>query len=166
MRIISGSKKGKRLLTPEDYAIRPTSDKVRGAMFNVLQFEIQGKTVLDLFCGTGAIGIEALSRGAKFAVFVDNSAESLELARRNIAACGFEGNSRLVLSDAVKFVKNTDEEFDITFLDPPYNKGILQRIIPHCSGKIVAEHESELDLQLGKTYRYGKIAFSVMPTRD
>ncbi|MDR0983830.1 MAG: RsmD family RNA methyltransferase [Ruminococcus sp.] len=162
MRVISGVKKGKNLLTPEDYTIRPTSDKVRGAVFNVLQFEIRDKIILDLFCGTGALGIEALSRGASFALFVDNSPVSLDLARKNVAACGFEEKARFVLSDAVKFLKNTDEKFDITFLDPPYNRGILQKIIPLCTGKIIAEHESDLDLQIGRTYKYGKIGFTVI----
>jgi 16S rRNA (guanine(966)-N(2))-methyltransferase RsmD len=165
MRIISGSRKGKKLLTPTDSAIRPTSDKVRGAMFNVIQFELHGKKILDLFCGTGALGLEALSRGADFVWFVDNSPISLELARKNIAACGFEERAKLILSDGIKFLKNTDEKFDITFLDPPYGKGLLQKAIPICTGKVIAEHESDFEMQSDKeykTYTYGKISFTVI----
>ena len=88
MRVITGSARGRKLLEPEGMAVRPTTDMVKEAMFNIIQFDIEGRRVLDLFAGTGQLGIEALSRGAAEAVFVDESAKSLKLVRTNLERCG------------------------------------------------------------------------------
>lgn len=125
MRVIAGTARGRKLLTPEGSDVRPTAEKVKEAVFSSIQFEIEGKRVLDLFAGSGQLGIEALSRGAASCVFVDSSRTSAELVRKNIAITGFEDMSRVVGGDASSFLRSTAEMFDIAFLDPPYNKQII-----------------------------------------
>ena len=143
MRVISGFCGGRRLETPADYAVRPTTDRVKEALFSSLQFELEGAAVLDLFSGTGQLGIEALSRGAASAVFVDNSAASLELTKRNLALCSLQGE--VVAADSLAYLAHCSGRFDIAFLDPPYAVGLLQKALPAVSrvmredGVIVAE---------------------------
>jgi 16S rRNA (guanine966-N2)-methyltransferase len=126
MRIISGIAGGRKLLTPEGDAIRPTSDKVRGAIFNSLlsKTDIKDANVIDVFCGSGALGLEALSRGAKHCTFVDNSKVSLNLAKENAKALGFD-NASFIFSDAAKLKASRSEKVALAFLDPPYNKGLI-----------------------------------------
>jgi 16S rRNA (guanine966-N2)-methyltransferase len=132
MRLTSGRFGGRTLVAPADSSIRPTSDRVRQALFNVLEhrdfgtgFTLDGARVIDLFAGTGALGLEALSRGAGFALFVEEAAESRALIRRNVEAFGLTGATRIWRRDACKLGPCTGEPFALAFLDPPYRKGLL-----------------------------------------
>ncbi|MDR2356504.1 MAG: 16S rRNA (guanine(966)-N(2))-methyltransferase RsmD [Oscillospiraceae bacterium] len=124
MRVISGLARGRRLREPSGLAIRPTGDRVKEAIFNIIQFEIEGRRVLDLFSGTGQLGIEALSRGADSAVFADISGAAARLTRENIAAAGFSDSASVVRSDSLAYLENC-ERFGIIFLDPPYDTPLL-----------------------------------------
>lgn len=124
MRVISGSARGKKLFSPIENHVRPTADRVKEAIFSAIQFELAGKKILDLFAGTGQIGIEALSRGAEFAAFVDKSLRSVQLTKKNLEAAGFSERAKLFGVDAAQFLSTCTEKFDIIFLDPPY-KDIL-----------------------------------------
>ncbi len=174
MRVITGSAKGIRLQTLEGLDVRPTTDRVKEGMFSAIQFEIPGARVLDLFAGSGQLGIEALSRGARQAVFVDQSKASLEVVKENLKKCRFTDNCELHQKTAEQYVKTARGTFDLIFLDPPYRMEILSEIIPMLlpilspGGKIVAEHELNCklpekisNLQLQKDYFYGKIVVSV-----
>ena len=123
MRIITGSAKGKRLLTLEGETTRPTSDRIKEAMFSSIQFDIEGRRVLDLFAGCGQLGLEALSRGAASAMFVDASSDAIALVKKNIAATGFRGKCRTLVSDYRNYLRKAGGKvvpFDLVFLDPPY----------------------------------------------
>jgi 16S rRNA (guanine966-N2)-methyltransferase len=120
MRITGGTGRGRRLKVPTGPRIRPTSDKVKQALFNIIGDRIEGSTFLDLFAGAGGIGIEALSRGAGRVVFVDDSRESLNAARSNVEQVGFSDRAQLVLSTAESFLTKPSGPYDIVFLDPPY----------------------------------------------
>lgn len=131
MRIVGGSLRGRKLSTPEGQAIRPTSDRVRESVFNILahgivDFGIDGVRVIDLFAGTGALGLEALSRGASFCLFVDNSAEARGLIRGNADALGVTGRTRLFRRDATVLGQSSAGAFGLAFLDPPYGKGLAE----------------------------------------
>lgn len=169
MRVITGSARGRRLITLEGEDVRPTTDLVKEAMFSIIQFEIEGRRVLDLFAGSGQLGIEALSRGAKSAVFVDSSRKALEVVSKNLEATGFAKSARVVNSDSIAFLLRRAEKYDIALLDPPYNTGLLQKaleIVPSVisdGGVIVCEapDKEEMPQQAGdmvmvKSYRYGK----------
>ncbi len=170
MRIISGSVKGRRLTSLPGLDVRPTSDKVKEAIFSAIQFDIEGRRFLDLFAGSGQIGLEALSRGAASAVFVDSSMDALKVIKENVAACKFEDCSKIVRSDALSYLTMTNETFDIAFLDPPYKAGLLDKALALLSEKmsnfgiIICEHPPEVSLpeevaqfKVFKKYRYGKI---------
>ncbi len=129
MRIISGTAGGRRLIAPEGRDVRPTGDKVRGAIFNSLRSRaaVEGAHVIDCFCGSGALGLEALSQGAASCAFIDNDRSSLDLAKKNAAALGLEGGCEFIYKDAAK-LKDRFENIrpaDLVFLDPPYNKGLV-----------------------------------------
>ncbi|MCR5088434.1 MAG: 16S rRNA (guanine(966)-N(2))-methyltransferase RsmD [Oscillospiraceae bacterium] len=126
MRVITGSAGGRKLKSPKGEAVRPTTDHVKQAMFNILQFDLEGRKVLDLFAGTGQLGIEALSRGAREAVFTDRSRESVRLVKENLKSCGLSG--RVLESDAVSFLSR-GERFDIIFIDPPYDAGLYEAVL-------------------------------------
>lgn len=129
MRIISGTKRGLRLsVLPEDSIIRPTVDKVKESIFNLIQFDISG-VVLDLFSGTGQIGIEAISRGADHAVFCDNQKESLELTKKNLKKSGFSEKATVCETDYKRYIRDTKEKFKIVFIDPPYEHGLSQKAL-------------------------------------
>jgi 16S rRNA (guanine966-N2)-methyltransferase len=125
MRIVSGTKRGKKLFTPQDDSIRPTADKVRSAIYNILYTKLENPlteyTVLDIFSGSGALGLEALSRGAKSTTFVDIN---LTLTKKNISACGFN-NVELIQKDA-RFLGLTRQKYNLVFMDAPYNKGLTE----------------------------------------
>ena len=126
MRVITGLARGRKLKTLEGDSVRPTTDKVKESIFNIIQFEVEGRNVLDLFSGSGQLGIEALSRGANGCVFVDSSRASLKVTEENIKAAGFEKSARTVLSDSLSYLDRTRERFDLAFLDPPYKAGLMK----------------------------------------
>ena len=136
MRVISGSARGRVLSSPDGNDVRPTTDKVKESMFNIIQFEIPGADVLDLFAGTGQLGIEALSRGAASCVFVDRSRRSLEVVRKNIAATGLSNSSVTVFSSAEDFLSSDKRKYDIVFLDPPYHNGLCDKVFPLLASRL------------------------------
>jgi 16S rRNA (guanine966-N2)-methyltransferase len=121
MKITGGTGKGRKLRVPAGSRVRPTSDKVKQALFNILGEKVRECAFLDLFAGTGSIGIEALSRGANEVWFVDDSRESLQVTRHNLEQAGFGARAKVVASRAESFLKKTEQRFDIIFLDPPYS---------------------------------------------
>lgn len=135
MRIVAGRFRGRTLHAPDDMNVRPTSDRVRESVFNILAhgvpcFAIEGSRVIDLFAGTGALGIEALSRGAAYCLFVEDAPEARALIRRNIEALGLTGETRIFRRDATDLgPAGNMEPFDVTFLDPPYGKGLGERAL-------------------------------------
>jgi 16S rRNA (guanine966-N2)-methyltransferase len=134
MRIVGGRHGGRTLLAPKSQAIRPTADRLREALFNILQHSygnpVAGARVLDLFAGTGALGLEAHSRGAVFVLFVDDSAEARALLRGNVDALGAGGSSKVYRRDAARLgPAHPMEPFSLTFLDPPYGKGLAERAL-------------------------------------
>lgn len=174
MRIITGTARGRRLATPEGRDVRPTPDRVKEGLFSSLQFDIEGRRVLDLFAGSGQLGIEALSRGAASATFVDSSAESIRIVRKNIELCGFEDISKVYHSDYATFTSMSRDTFDIAFIDPPYASGLfipaIKAVLPLMSdyGSVICEHpmETKLEEKIGgfsvfKTYRYGKVLVTI-----
>ena len=174
MRVITGTARGHKLLTPEGLDTRPTTDKVKEAVCSALQFDFPGAKVLDLFAGSGQMGIEALSRGASGAVFIDADPRALACIKQNVKACGFAERSAVLRSDAVSYLQRTTERFDIAFLDPPYRHDILPQILPllaekmQKNGIIVCEHEPECKLSerilyfdLQNQKKYGKIIISI-----
>ena len=169
MRIVGGKYRGRNLVAFDGDKIRPTSDKVRESVFNILQFGLSGADFLDLFSGSGAMGIEALSRGVNSVTFNDFSRDSLALLKKNLAKVKVEDDFEVVNSDAVNFVKNTKETFDIIFLDPPYAmdiaknawESIVKRGLLNDGGIIVYERDvpfnNEVDgLEKYDERRYGK----------
>jgi len=134
MRIISGTLRGRKLGVLRGRSIRPTSDRVREALFNILGSQPVEATVLDLFAGTGALGIEALSRGAIEAVFIDNTPSNLSVLRKNISMCGLEQRSRVIQWDIVKnleCLRAYPRTFDLVFLDPPYGRDMIEPALQH-----------------------------------
>ncbi len=174
MRVITGSARGRRLESPTGDNVRPTTDVVKEAVFSIVQFSVEGGMFLDAFSGSGQMGIEALSRGAAGAVFIDSSRRSMNIIKRNIALCGLEDKARTVSGDSISFLENTNEKFDIIFLDPPYMTGLLQSALSKSgkalkdNGVVICEHPKEeklpektAELYLVRDYRYGKIMISL-----
>lgn len=164
-------------LTGDD--VRPTTDRVKEAMFSIIQFQLEGRRVLDLFAGSGQLGIEALSRGAAQAVFVDADRRAVEQVKRNLQHTHLAQNARVVNGDFAAFLRGKVEPFDIAFLDPPYRKGLVQQALPlvaavmNPGGVILCETPPEEDLSalggdfvLRKEYSYGKIKLSRFTHRD
>lgn len=130
MRVISGIAKGMRLKVPPGHKMRPTSDMVREAIFDILGPAAEGARVLDLFAGTGALGIEAVSRGAAYALFVDDGVQARALLRNNIETLGLGGVTRIFRRDATKLgPAHPLEPFSLVFLDPPYGKGLAEKAL-------------------------------------
>src|SRR5262245_36023834 len=134
MRIVGGRLGGRTLASPRSQAIRPTADRLRESLFNILAHAygdpVTGARVLDLFAGTGALALEALSRGAAFALFVDDAAEARALLRENVAALGLGGVTRIFRRDATRLgPAHPIEPFSLVFLDPPYGKGLAERAL-------------------------------------
>ena len=176
MRVITGSARGRRLKELEGMETRPTTDRVKEGLFSALQCDIEGRKVLDMFAGTGQLGIECLSRGAASAVFVDRRADAVKLIRENLRLTELEDRARVVAGDSMEYLKSIREPFDIIFLDPPYAAGLLEPAIAHIAkfdilaphGIIAAEHPAARVLpalappyRLHRTYRYGKIALTL-----
>ena len=179
MRVITGSARGRRLETPSGDDVRPTTDSVKESVFSIIQFYVEGGVFLDAFAGTGQMGIEALSRGASRAYFLDSSKSSMRVIKKNIELCGFEKNSIALITDSISFMQRTGERFDMVFLDPPYAAGLLLNALDAAagitkhSGVIVCEHPREEELpemvgnfRLKKNYRYGKIMLSVYTVEE
>ena len=171
MRVIAGTAKGIQLKTPEGMKTRPTADRVKEAMFSIIQFDIGCSRILDLFGGTGQLGIEAISRGAASVTFVDESAHACKLIRDNLAKCRFEENAKVVCSDYAAFLKNCREKYNIILLDPPYAEVFLENALKiiteidilQSGGIIVTERPVEKSLTCdfpgysrSKDYKYGK----------
>lgn len=170
MRIITGTARGRKLTAPEGRDVRPTPERVKEGIFSALQFDIEGRRVLDLFAGSGQLGLEALSRGAESCTFVDASESSLNLVRKNLESTYLSEKAKVVRSDYAAFTAACRDTFDIAFLDPPYSAGLLmpavKAVLPLMSdyGVIICEHppEVKLDEEIGgfkitKAYRYGKV---------
>ncbi|RME57594.1 MAG: 16S rRNA (guanine(966)-N(2))-methyltransferase RsmD, partial [Candidatus Dadabacteria bacterium] len=124
MRVIGGKAKGRKLLSPRSKDIRPILDRIKTVLFDILRSEIEGKDVLDLFAGTGAIGIEALSQGAAFCTFIDSSSEAIGIVKENLKATGLTAQAKVLRKDAFYFLRHTDKQFDIIFIAPPQYKNL------------------------------------------
>lgn len=157
MRVISGYLKGKKLFSVKGQTLRPTSDRVKEAIFDILQDQIQGRKVLDLFAGTGALGIEALSRGASCSVFVEQNRRSLEALRKNIGECKLSEKVEVIAREAkagIKILEGRGKSFEVIFLDPPYGQGLARQTLKTLSQSsivapttlVVAEHSLSEDL--------------------
>ncbi len=179
MRVITGSLRGRKLKTLEGNDVRPTTERVKEAVFSIIQFDLIGAAFLDLFAGSGQMGIEALSRGADFVSFVDSSVKSIEVAKSNLLETKLMGSARLTNSDAESYLKSVKTNFDIAFLDPPYNKNILQEILPLLSkcmkegGIVITEHEEKLSLDDSygnlikkKVYKHGSVWLTTFVNSD
>lgn len=175
MRVITGTARGRRLKEPADMRIRPTTDMVKESIFNIIQFQVGGARVLDLFAGTGQLGIEALSRGAEECVFVDSSRESLKLCRENVESCELGAGAKFANTDAMSYLKS-GEKFDIVFLDPPYDTDLLENAIKSAvmfdilreNGIMICESRKDKSLPdperegySKREYKYGKIKLTV-----
>lgn len=174
MRVITGSARGMTLKTLDGNDVRPTTDRVKEAVFSAIQFETQGRRILDLFAGSGQLGIEALSRGAKEAVFVDADKNAIRTVKENLAKTRLDANASVLQTDSLAFLGMTDKTFDIAFLDPPYLTGLLQKALSRVGnhmadgGVVVCEHpcneqlpEESGCLKKHKEYRYGKVAVTI-----
>ena len=174
MRVITGVCRGRRLREPAGRDIRPTTDQVKEAMFNIVQFDVEGRRVLDLFAGTGQLGIEALSRGARECVFVESSPAAAALVRENLRRCGLQGLVRQ--EDALGFLRR-GERFDLVFADAPYESdlaGEALRLVKEFDilskgGIMIVESRPETELpptepEYGteRSYRYGRIRLTVV----
>lgn len=181
MRVITGTCRGKKLKTLESLDTRPTADMVKEAIFSAIQFDVPGSNILDLFAGSGQLGIEALSRGASHCVFVDKNPVAVQIIKENISDCGLNGCSRVLNMDSIEYLKVAKAGLDIVFIDPPYRNGLVQEALGLIGSKlndgsiVVCEHEKELtldesygDLKLHKRYKYGKIAVTIykIPSKD
>ncbi len=173
MKVVSGIARGKTLITLEGDATRPTLQRVKEGIFSSIQFNVPGARVLDLFAGSGQMGIEALSRNATFAVFVDESKQANEIIIKNLKSCSLEDKSKVLKARAEDFLSSTDEKFDIIFLDPPFEKGILDEIFLKVfnllseNGIIIVESEKNWQLidkidklTLMKEYKYSNLKIS------
>jgi 16S rRNA (guanine(966)-N(2))-methyltransferase RsmD len=158
LRVISGKLKGKKLFSAKGLSLRPTSDRVRESVFDILHGTVGGRRVLDLFAGTGAMGIEALSRGAVSAVFLENDPTSLAVLRRNLSACRLEGVSKVLAEEVeggLSFLEGRGEGFELIFLDPPYGKGLVRKTLGRLAESgllgsetlVVAEHSSAEEVE-------------------
>lgn len=174
MRVITGTARGRRLKTLEGRDVRPTTDRVKEALFSIIQFEVEGSTVLDMFAGSGQLGIEALSRGASKAVFVDLDKRAVSVIQENLEHTGLADRAEVYNADSLMFVRNRGERFDIALLDPPYGTGVLQRALEAAAGcvrengVIICELPEKEELpqtignfELRRRYRYGKTELAV-----
>ena len=176
MRVITGKARGVTLKTPDGMQTRPTADRVKEALFSAIQFEVPAANVLDLFGGTGQLGIEALSRGAKHAVFVDQSEQACRMIRENLRRTRLEQDALVVRSDYMAYLTRCREKFQIIFLDPPYAEDFLENSLKmiteidilQSGGIIVAERPlgKELPYEFqgysrSKDYKYGNTLITI-----
>ena len=174
MRVISGSARGRKLKDVGKFAglkdIRPTGDKIKESIFNIIQFDVEGRRVLDLFAGSGQLGIEALSRGANCAVFVDSNLNAVKLINENLKLCGFFELSKVYNRNVLKYLENDEDTFDIIFIDPPYDTSLLSDTLSmvvgidklNSNGIIICESSIDIPVpsvlspyHLFKEYKYG-----------
>ena len=180
MRVITGLAKGRRLDELPGLDTRPTAARVKEGLFSAIQFDIEGRRVLDLFAGTGQLGIECLSRGAAFCDFVDSAPAAMKIVRKNVSACGFEDRAAFHERDFAAFLGRCKEKFGLIFLDPPYASGNLERALEQITaidivagnGIIVCESPAEhtvpapaASYEKGGEYRYGKIKVTLYRRR-
>jgi 16S rRNA (guanine966-N2)-methyltransferase len=174
MRVIAGQFRGRRLLSPQGEAIRPTGDRSREALFDILEHgepRLRGARFLDLFCGTGAVGIEACSRGAALVLLIESDPEALRLARANLARIGTPPHARLMAGDAAR-LGLAPQRFDLVFLDPPYRSGLALQALAGLRGgwlapgaRLVVELSAKETLEAGAGFiveqqrRYGAARF-------
>ncbi len=173
MRVITGTARGRRLKTPENYDIRPTTDNVKESVFNIIQFDIEGRRVLDLFAGTGQLGIECLSRGAAEAVFIDENTAAVKIVKENLKTCGF--TAAVLQQDALSYLRHCGK-FDLVFVDPPYDSGLYESVLETINsvdilsdgGIILCESRRENTLpdmyapyRKKKEYNYGRVKLTV-----
>ena len=176
MRVITGKARGVQLKTPDGMLTRPTTDRVKEALFSIINFDIPGAKVLDLFGGTGQLGIEALSRGAKSAVFVDAREDACKLIKENLKRTKMEQDGRVIRSDYADYLSRCREQFDIIFLDPPYAEVFLENALKRITeidilqsnGIIVTERPlgKELPWEFenytrSRAYKYGKTLLTI-----
>ncbi len=174
MRVITGSARGMVLRTLEGENVRPTTDKVKEAVFSAIQFEIEGRRILDLFAGSGQLGIEALSRGAESCTFVDADKNAVKIVKGNLEKTKLGFKATVMQTDSLAFLGMTDKIFDIAFLDPPFATGLLQKALAKVEpriaegGIVVCEHpfgedlpEAQGALEKQKEYKYSKTAVTV-----
>ncbi|MBP1758652.1 MAG: rRNA ((966)-N(2))-methyltransferase RsmD [Firmicutes bacterium] len=180
MRVITGTARGRKLKELTGMEVRPTTDRVKEAVFSIIQFDIEGRRVLDLFGGTGQMGIEALSRGAAHCTFVDIRRESVQLIRENLSHTELSDKAEVVQSDYLAYLTRSRDTFDVVFLDPPYDGEIIKKALQTITridkisenGIIICENRSDFDwpavpepYQLQKECRYGKIAVALYRRR-
>jgi 16S rRNA (guanine966-N2)-methyltransferase len=155
MRITGGQLRGRILLGPRGLRIRPTADRVREAVFNILGQDLLGYHVLDLFSGTGSLGLEALSRGAAYAVFIDNLQESIDLIKKNVERCGHRRSSRILMRDLTKGIPwghaFLEKRFDLVFLDPPYSRDIAPTLVAEIASEESLSAMARVVIETGKT---------------
>lgn len=176
MRVITGTARGRKLGQLQGMDTRPTTDQVKESIFNIIQFDIEGRRVLDLFAGTGQLGIEALSRGAAGCTFVDQRKEAVALVRSNLKLCQLSDKARVVQGEGLGFLSTVREPFHLIFLDPPYKAELLENALKKIAeidmltenGIIICESPADKVLpelpqpyQKGREYRYGKIKITV-----
>ena len=172
MRVITGSARGRRLNELKGYDTRPTTDKVKEGIFSAIQFEVEGARVLDLFAGTGQLGIEALSRGAKSAVFVDQRTDAVKLIRENLALTKLTDGAQVVCGESMSYLNALRTPFDLIFLDPPYADDLLERAVAHVvrfdilapngvsvftSIARISSASASFPYRIAREYRYGRI---------
>ncbi|RBP68287.1 16S rRNA (guanine(966)-N(2))-methyltransferase RsmD [Alkalibaculum bacchi] len=167
MRVITGTAKGKKLLTPKDERVRPTTDRIKETLFNIINPYIRDAVIIDCFAGTGGVGIEALSRGARQAYFIDNHRESIKLIRKNLEIARLEEKGVVLpveASSALTSLANKNVKADIIFMDPPYHLNIISRLVEIISqnnllaedGIIIAEHDNRIELK-DQIERFAKV---------
>ena len=175
MRVITGSARGRTLITLDGGdVVRPTTDRVKEAMFSILQFELEGRRVLDLFAGSGQLGIEALSRGAEKCTFIDSDMKAVEVIQKNLEHTRLKEKSIVLKADSLNYIRTTSDVYDIIIIDPPYGTGQLQKALALLDGKVAAggvvvcemPYGEELPevaggLALFKRYKYGKTELAV-----
>lgn len=178
MRVITGSARGRKLREPTGMDIRPTADQVKESVFNIIQGDVEGRVCLDLFSGTGQMGIEALSRGAEKCVFVDQDRAAVALTKKNLELTGFR--AEVCQADALRFLESR-EKYDLIFIDPPYRSGLYEKVLSrikdfdklHTGGIMVVESSADVEpdspgapyVKL-RSYRYGKVRITTFTKRE
>ena len=175
MRIIAGKAKGRRLKSIKGTAVRPTKDRVKEAVFNILAPVVPGCTCLDLFAGFGGLGLEALSRGAVHNTFVESNYKNADIIKENIQLCGFESLTNIKIEDVFVFLKNNSNKYDLIFMDPPYGKGYADRALQQIynnklldeDGIVVVEHACQdtmknyKDMKIIRQKTYGESGITI-----